>query len=153
MTSASNLTACCADDTIAQGSNRQAMTLLRGKRLRGWVAVLLPILLLRALIPVGFMPMVGADHSVRLVICDSYAPVPTSMMDMAMDGADGSGGPPVHQQHGSCPYGASPALGALPALAFLPLVFHRPATIVVAAPRVDFHPALYRAQSPRGPPA
>jgi hypothetical protein len=138
------------------------MTLLRGKRLRGWVAVLLPILLLRALIPVGFMPMVGADHSVRLVICDSYAPVPTSMMAMAMDGdmdmsqssdTDGSGGPPVHQQHGSCPYGASPALGALPSLAFLPLMFHRPATIVVAAPRVDFHPALYRAQSPRGPPA
>jgi Protein of unknown function (DUF2946) len=138
------------------------MMLIRGKRLRGWVAILLPILLLRALIPVGFMPMVGADHSLRLVICDSYAPIPTSMMDMAMDGgmdmsqpsgADGSGGPPVHQEHGGCPYGASPALGALPTLAFLPLLFHRPATIFVAAPRVDFHPALYRAQSPRGPPA
>jgi Protein of unknown function (DUF2946) len=138
------------------------MKLLRGKRLRGWVAVLLPILLLRALIPVGFMPMVGSDHSVRLVICDSYAPLPTPMMDMAMDGdmdmshssgAGGSGGPPVHQEHGGCPYGASPALGALPTLALLPVVFHRPAAILVAAPRVDFHPALYRAQSPRGPPA
>jgi Protein of unknown function (DUF2946) len=138
------------------------MKLLRGKRLRGWVAVLLPILLLRALIPVGFMPMVGADHSVRLVICDSYAPVPNSMMGMAMDGdmdmshasgAGGSGGPPVHQDHGSCPYGASPALGALPTLALLPVVFHRPATIMAAAPRVDFLPAPYRAHSPRGPPA
>jgi hypothetical protein len=137
------------------------MTLLRGKRLRGWATALLPILLLRALIPVGFMPMVAADHSVRLVICDSYAPVPTSMMDMAMDGGmdmsqpsgAGSGGPPVHQEHGSCPYGASPALGALPTLALLPLLFHRPAAIFVAAPQVDFHPALHRAQSPRGPPA
>jgi hypothetical protein len=138
------------------------MKLLRGKRLRGWVAVLLPILLLRALIPVGFMPMVGADHSIRLVICDSYAPVPASMMDMAMDGdmdmshssgGSGSGGPPIHQEHGSCPYGAGPALGALPALALLPVVFHRPAAIFAAAPRVDFHPALHRAQSPRGPPA
>ena len=109
MTSASNLTAWGTADTIVQGSNRQAMTLLRGKRVRGWMAVLLPILLLRALIPVGFMPMVGADHSVRLVICDSYAPVPTSMIDMGMEGdmdmsqpsgADGRGGPPVHQRGG-----------------------------------------------------
>ena len=162
MTSASNLTAWGTADTIVQGSNRQAMTLLRGKRVRGWMAVLLPILLLRALIPVGFMPMVGADHSVRLVICDSYAPVPTSMMDMSMDGdmdmsqssgADGNGGPPVHRDHGGCPYGASAALGALPTLALLPVAFHRPAPILVAAPQVDFYLTPYRAQSPRGPPA
>ncbi|MEA3174341.1 MAG: hypothetical protein QOF42_1752, partial [Gammaproteobacteria bacterium] len=42
------------------------MTLIRGKRARGWLAVLLPVLLLRALIPVGFMPMIGPDHSIRL---------------------------------------------------------------------------------------
>jgi Protein of unknown function (DUF2946) len=137
------------------------MTLLRGRRVRGWVAVLLPILLLRALIPIGFMPMVGADHSVRLVICDSYAPVPASMMDMPMDGdmdmpssgADGGGAPPVHRDHGGCPYGASPALGALPSPALLAGVFHRPAPILVAAPRVHFYLSAYRAQSPRGPPA
>jgi hypothetical protein len=138
------------------------MTSPRGKRLRGWVAVLLPILLLRALIPIGFMPMVGTDHSVRLVICDSYAPVPASMRGMAMDGDmdmsqpssdDGSGAPPVHKDHGCCPYGASPALGAVPTLALLPIVFHRPATLLVAAPQADFHLAPYRSQAPRGPPA
>jgi Protein of unknown function (DUF2946) len=138
------------------------MKLLRGKRLGGWMAVLLPILLLRALIPVGFMPMVGSDHSIRLVICDSYAPVPDSLMDMAMDGdmdmslasgPDGSGGPPVHKDHGSCPYGAGSALGALPTLVLLPALFHRPSMIFVAASQVDVYPAPYRAQSPRGPPA
>jgi hypothetical protein len=139
------------------------MTLIRGKRVRGWLAVLLPVLLLRALIPVGFMPMIGPDHSVRLVICDSYAPLPASMMDMPMDagmdmshqpGGEHTGGnPPTHQDHGSCPYGSSPALGALPTLAVFALVVQRPPPLAVAAPQVDFFQAPQRAQSPRGPPA
>jgi Protein of unknown function (DUF2946) len=147
-----NLTACCTEDTIRP---------MRMKRMRGWVALLLPAFLLRALIPVGFMPMIGLDHSVRLVICDSYAPVPTSLMDMSMDArmnmshpapSDGAGGPPVHQDHGSCPYGSSPALGALPTLAFTPFALQRPATISVAAPQIGYFQALTRAQSPRAPP-
>lgn len=135
------------------------MALIRGKRTRGWTAWLLPLLLLRALIPVGFMPMVGPDHSVRLVICDSYAPLPASMMDMPMDGMDMShpgehtgGSPPVHQDHGGCPFGSSPALGALPTLAISPILIHHPARLLVAVPQVDFFRAPDRAQSPRGPP-
>jgi hypothetical protein len=48
-------------------------------------ALLLPSFLLRALIPVGFMPMVGPDHSVQLVVCDSYAPVPWATESKSMD--------------------------------------------------------------------
>jgi hypothetical protein len=131
------------------------------KRMRGWVALLLPAFLFRALIPIGFMPMIGFDHSVRLVICDSYAPVPPSLMNMPMDAgmdmshpvpSDGAGGPPVHQDHGTCPYGSSPALGALPAIAFAPSVVPRPAPIGVGAPQVGYFQALTRSQSPRAPP-
>jgi hypothetical protein len=131
------------------------------KRMRGWLVVLLPALLLRALIPVGFMPMVGLDHSVRLVICDSYAPMPAALMDMPMDAGmdmphpadgDGAGGPPVHQDHGSCPYGSSPALGALPALAFTRFVVQRPAALTRSAPQIVFFQAPPRAHSPRAPP-
>jgi hypothetical protein len=137
------------------------MILIRGKRMRGWAALLLPLLSLRALIPVGFMPMIGPDHSVRLVICDSYAPLPSSMMNMPMDGMDmpehtasqdTGGSPPIHQDHGGCPFGSSPALGALPTLAIAPILIHHPAQLLVATPQVDFFQTLDRAQSPRGPP-
>jgi DUF2946 family protein len=129
------------------------MALIRRKRTRGWAALLLPLLLLRALIPVGFMPMIGPDHSVRLVICDNYAPLPASMMDMPMDGMDmGGGRPPVHQDHGGCPFGSSPALGALPTLALSPILIHHATPLPVAESQVDFFKAPDRAQSPRGPP-
>jgi hypothetical protein len=138
------------------------MAVIRGKRGRGWASLLLPLLFLRALIPVGFMPMIGPDHSVRLVICDNYAPLPAAMMDMPMAGMDMSqhpagedsgGGPPVHQDHGGCPFGASPALGAVPTLAIAPILIHQPAQLRVAGPQIDFYQAPDRAQSPRGPPA
>jgi hypothetical protein len=131
------------------------------KRMRGWLAVLLPVFVLRALIPVGFMPMVGLDHSIRLVICASYAPLPAALMDMPMDaGMDmshsaaghGVGSAPVHQIHGDCPYGSSPALGALPALPFAPSSVQRPAPLELATSQIDFFHAPLRAQAPRAPP-
>jgi hypothetical protein len=132
---------------------------------------MLPILVLRSLIPVGFMPMVGAGYSVQIVICNSYAPVPgaspsrSMAMDMSMPldgGMDMSqnhhgnapigGGPPVHQDHNSCPYGFSPALGALPTLALLPVAVQRPPELAIAAAQVVYFEVPSRAQSPRGPP-
>jgi len=147
------------------------------RRMKGWLALLLPGLLLRSLIPIGFMPMVGADHRVELVVCDSYAPLPAGMepMDMSLDPsmdmagmsrvagvagqAHGEGaahtdhGSPVHQDHGTCPYGASPAWGALPTLALEPVLVERAtARAVLSAPRAPIE-VLPRAQSARGPPA
>jgi hypothetical protein len=130
--------------------------------MRSWVALLLPVFLWRALIPIGFMPMIGMDHSVRLVICDSYAPLPAGVMDMTMHagmdmsrgaGGDSTGSPPVHQDHGGCLYGSSPALGALPAATISPLLFDKPAHYTVAAPRTGFLQSTSRAHSARAPPA
>ena len=55
------------------------------RRARLWVAFVLPGLLLRALIPVGFMPMFGPNFGVRITLCEGYAPVPSMPMDMSMD--------------------------------------------------------------------
>jgi hypothetical protein len=128
------------------------------------VVILLPIFL-RALIPVGFMPMVGPGFTLHLVVCDGYAPVPwtTAMpmdmsMDMPMDMGSGSvdshGSPPVHDDHGGCPYGSAPALGALPTLALLPsLLIQRSIESSLATAQVAYVEVPPRAQSPRGPPA
>ena len=59
---------------------------MRRKRLRWWVALLLPALVLRSLIPLGFMPMFGPGYGVQFVLCEGYAPVAgtTSSMSMSM---------------------------------------------------------------------
>lgn len=158
------------------------MSWMGRKRVRWWAALLLPALVLRSLIPLGFMPMFGPGLGVQFVLCEGYAPVPgttssVSMamaMDVPMDGATGAaahsstdatdhsrhddaplvdGGAPDHQDHGTCPYGTAPALGGLPALAVV-LVSDQPvAAAVVAAAQVAYFQISPRAQSSRGPPA
>jgi hypothetical protein len=126
------------------------------------MAWLLPALLLRSLIPVGFMPMFGPGYGVQLVLCESYAPVPSMpgsnpmqmSQDMSMDaGTDMStrhGG--SHQDHGTCLFGSSPALGAPLAVSSSPAALQPPAQLLSASPQVSFYEAPLRAQSARGPP-
>jgi hypothetical protein len=134
------------------------------KPTKWWAVIFLPILL-RALIPVGFMPMFGPGFSVRMVVCEGYVPVPWTAavpanmpmgmpMDMGTSSSDLHGGAPVHDDHGSCPYGSAPALGALPTLASLPaLLIQRGPERRAAAAQVVYVEVAPRAQSPRGPPA
>jgi len=42
---------------------------------RRWAFLLVPGLLLRSLIPIGFMPMFGPGLSVSLMLCPAYAPL------------------------------------------------------------------------------
>jgi hypothetical protein len=146
------------------------LTGIARKQGKWWAVIFLPVLL-RALSPVGFMPMVGPGFTVQLVLCDGYAPVPwaaaTAMsadmptdmpMDMpmhaGMDSSGSHGGAPLHDDHGNCPYGSAPALGALPTLASLPpLLIRRSPERPTAAAQVAYVEAAPRAQSPRGPPA
>jgi hypothetical protein len=137
-----------------------------------WVAIVLPGLLLRAMIPVGFMPMFGPQFSVRLALCEGYAPLPSTTMNMSTDmsmpmdvpmdmpAPHHPGGEPYtqgtvplsHQDHSNCPYGASPALAALPAFNTTPLTLQLPAQAPTYAPQVEHFAIAPRAQSPRGPP-
>jgi hypothetical protein len=149
-----------------------ASNLIRWGRRRAnwWVALLLPGLLLRALIPIGFMPMFGPDFSVRLALCEGYAPIPSMPADMSMDmsepmsmgahalhhsggapDADGNG-PRSHQDHGTCPYAASPTLASLVALIDVPASVQPSAPCLISAPQVAHFEISPRAQSPRGPP-
>lgn len=140
------------------------------KRSCCWVAIVLPALLLRALIPLGFMPMFGPGLRVQLTLCEGYAPVPSTAMDMSMDmpmdmpmgvppqhhpgGAPSprKGSSPVQQDHRTCPYGASPVLASVPALTILPVTEQRSPEAPTSAPQVAHFEIAPRAQSPRGPP-
>jgi hypothetical protein len=143
------------------------------KQVKWWAILFLP-LLLRALVPVGFMPMAGANYTLQLVVCDGDGPLtappsmPMSMhmpagmaMDMppgmSMDGSSGSAGSAEHHHghddRGTCPYGSAPALGGLPALALLPrLLIQRSVEASLATSQVAYVEVSRRAQSPRAPP-
>jgi hypothetical protein len=132
------------------------------------VGLVLPGLLLRALIPLGFMPMFGPDLRVHLALCEGYAPVPMTAMDMSMDmpmdtpgeasqhhpavGSSGKAGTLSHREHSTCPYGASPALAGLPVLVDVPATVPISAASPIPSPQVAHFEIAARAQSPRGPP-
>jgi hypothetical protein len=136
--------------------------------------MVLPGVLLRALIPVGFMPVFGPGHSVTLMLCEGYAPVapmavdmpaemsmdmPMAMlMDMSMpmglsSGVHGQHGhPPAYQDHHACPYGASPTLAVLTHWADPAFAVEAPSQTPLAAAQISYAEISPRAQSPRGPP-
>jgi hypothetical protein len=139
-------------------------------RVKLWVAIVLPALLLRALIPIGFMPMFGPSFSVSLMLCEGYAPIAPTAMDMSMDmpmdmpmrgssdhsrGSDpGPGGShlPDHQDHSKCPYGASPTFALVVPWTPSLVTAQRSQEPPAAAPQVSHFGLSPRAQSPRGPP-
>ena len=142
-----------ADNSLIHWSRRRASW---------WVGLVLPGLFLRALIPLGFMPMFGPDFRVQLALCEGYAPAPMTAMDMSMDmpmdtwtgdalqhhpgePSSGNDGTPAHQDHRACPYGASPALAGVPALMDVPGTVQVSATSLVPSPQVAHFEIVPRA--------
>ena len=127
---------------------------------RQWLAwLLLPALLLRALIPTGFMPVAGAGGP-HLGFCPGAGELPPGAVAPATHGSQGSHahhgggdgrGIPVTPHHPACIFsvGAATAFVAPPTYA-LPAPALAALTERIAAP--VFLPAILRAQSPRGPP-
>ena len=124
------------------------------RRLRGrrwWARALLPLLLLRALIPAGFMPATSAG-SLALVFCE-----PAALAAGPHAGAHHHGhedaGHAGHAASAECPFAQS-AAPALPSLAALPPVQPQ---IADAPSAVREQPALpsvpLRHAAARGPPA
>jgi hypothetical protein len=123
----------------------------RIQRRRWWAAALLPALLLRALIPAGFMPAVGAG-SLAFVFCEPGALVAAGpQAPHHHPGHDGAGQGP-HSASGECPFAQS-AAPSLPTLAALPpahpLIAHVPA-LRREDPALRSVPLRYAAA--RGPP-
>ena len=131
--------------------------------------LLLAALLLRAWIPVGFMPASGSPFLLQL--CPAVGEMPRSMAMAAAGGAHahhhhapgpdhgadpgadpGAGHGAGHSHFENCPYGSAPAAGPLSQL----LAFEPPpqvATAVAASPvRVTLRTPPRRAHQPRGPP-
>jgi hypothetical protein len=120
-----------------------------------WLRELLVVaLLLKALIPAGYMPDVGADGVPTLKLCASVVTL-----------AGGSAGPPTdtgedsadlrdHSLHGVCPQGVL----NLPAVAPSLLLAHSPTLVPAAVVRDAAAGARYSSPTPhsrlpRGPPA
>jgi hypothetical protein len=119
---------------------------------------LLPALLLRALTPVGFMPMHDAQGGLYLAFCPGIGD--TLLPSLADDPHrhhhalhDHGGGKSAPQHHNVCPY----ALSAGPALAYSVPSVPAFAPYAAAAPAPDYSsisvPTIERAQSARAPPA
>lgn len=124
--------------------------------------LVLPVLVARALIPFGFMPVVLSDGSLSIEFCPGQGTLPPGIDAGALHAghlahhhAHHSGGDPSRPSdahHAPCLFAlsASPAFApAVPALAPPP-----PAAIALAADsssRVSV-PAIVRAQTSRGPP-
>ena len=126
---------------------------------RQWLAwMLLPALLLRALIPAGFMPVAGAG-GLHLGFCPGAGEVPPGVAAPATHAShhghahhDGDGrGIPGTSHHPACVFSAGAATAsAAPPTDALPAPAPSSLTERIAAP--IFLPAILRAQSPRGPP-
>ncbi|HKD52859.1 MAG TPA: DUF2946 family protein [Steroidobacteraceae bacterium] len=129
------------------------------RRRRRLALLVLPALLLRALIPAGFMPLAGSG-GLYLGFCPGAGPLPpglsaaathASHLEHAHHGGHGPGIPdPVHQ-HPACLFSA----GAATAFAAIPVV--APPALASLTSRADFSagiflPAILRSQSSRGPP-
>jgi len=124
--------------------------------------LVLPVLVLRALVPVGFMPVVVSGGSLSIEFCPGQGTLPPGIDAGALHAghlahhhAHHSGGDPsrpTDAHHAPCLFSlsASPAFAAAVAL---PAADPAAATVFGAPPpsRV-FLPAIVRAQSPRGPP-
>lgn len=118
---------------------------------------LLGMLLLRAYVPVGFMPASGSPFLLEL--CPSAGAVPINMdmdghMDMSMDPhMDMS--VPVHQ-HGHfdhCPFGSAPVAGPLSQFVAFDGAGPIPSFVTVDFQSLIPSEPLERAHPPRGPPA
>jgi len=121
------------------------------RRHRGWAIALLAALLLRALVPAGFMPAVGAG-SLALVFCEPGALVAAGVHGAHHHGHDGAGNG-THSAAAECPFAQS-AAPSLPTLAALPPA-HSLVAHVLALGRVTsaLRPVPLRYAAARGPPS
>src|ERR1700747_2452129 len=148
--------ACLRARLIDVSQSLQKLSKRRGQ----WLALLVaPALILRAVIPAGFMPFAGPDGA-YLGFCPGSGALPPGESELATHtshgghthhGAGAPGAPGTHH-HPSCLF----STGAITTFAtLLAAVFVQPVT---SAPSVwvgslVFVPAILRSQSSRAPPA
>jgi hypothetical protein len=133
----------------------KCLVALRSRR-NGFALLVLPALLLRALIPVGFMPMVSAG-GISIAICPGVTglPAPSAMGDRGAAHAHHHGAgqdPSTPAHHAPCLFAAS--AGGAPAPTIMELTGSAGTAVAVdagSASRVLL-PTILRTQTSRGPP-
>jgi hypothetical protein len=122
---------------------------LNHKRYDILTGILLAMLMLRAYVPVGFMPASGTPFLLEL--CPSAAPMPSPPAMAAHHGHHHHA--ETHKHFENCPFGSAPAAGPASQL-----VVFQPSGQVTSLEGVQFESfhigaRLARAHQPRGPPA
>jgi hypothetical protein len=118
-------------------------TLFNRRKREHVISILLVTLMLRALIPVGFMPASGEGFS--LTICRADFPAPSAPQDTGRHP-----GNPLHVEH--CAFGNAPAAGpAMEVARVLPTAVTAAEPILLSEP-LRINVGLVRVQQPRGPP-
>jgi hypothetical protein len=131
----------------------------RGRR---WTTLLLPALLLRALIPFGFMPVV-AGGGMTIGLCPGEALLPPGIAaahhadqhaghSAAEHGAGHAGDLGGGAHHAPCLFAASATLAAAPDSVAVAAHAGLEARALPSLAAPLFPPTILRAQSPRGPP-
>lgn len=118
-------------------------TLFNRRRRELVTSILLVTLVLRALIPVGFMPASGEGFS--LTICRADFPAPSAPLDTGRHP-----GNPLHNEH--CAFGNAPAAGPAMEVARVLSTAVNAAEPVLLCEPLRINVALVRVQQPRGPP-
>jgi hypothetical protein len=142
----------------------------RTTRRRAYVILaLLPTLLFRGVIPVGYMFSAASSGAPAIVLCPGVAPVPAQLVDHSEHATYGEHAhhhDPAGHDHGStshsghehsqspCPFAAAlSAAVAPPAVHFGLVAPSRAAEISAVAHEAPARFPLLRAQSPRAPPS
>ena len=127
---------------------------------RYWLLLAAPALVLRALVPPGFMP-VAAEQGFELEFCPGAAALPPGAALASAHvhhhhghGGGHSGDPSSLTHHAPCVFAASALLGPISAGAAVPVTDAPDRVVERLDPGAQTHvPSILRAQSPRGPPA
>lgn len=113
------------------------------------ILLLLPGLMLRALVPAGFMPGSGTGLGVTMELCTAHGPA----LYVVYPNGDTAPAPPTSQRENPCTFAVTAVVAPPPALA--PVVA---AVLPAPAPGTAFRstdaprPGI-RSHSPRGPPS
>jgi hypothetical protein len=119
-------------------------TLFNRRRREILTSILLVTLVLRALIPVGFMPASGEGFS--LTLCRAAFSAPSAPQDTGRHP-----GNPLHVEH--CAFGNAPAAGpAMEVARVLPGAVTAAEPILFLYEPLHINVGLVRVQQPRGPP-
>jgi hypothetical protein len=111
--------------------------------------ILLAMLLLRAYVPVGFMPAAGTPFLLEL--CPSASPVPGSPLEPAHQGHHHHA--QTHGHFANCPFGSAPGTGPASQLVVFQPSGQVPSLESVAFESFPAGAPVARAHQPRGPPA